>query len=733
MEKNNTIVVIGDWLIDEHAILGVHRSSLSSRVGDNHYRYIGANNKANVMFCGAGRPASLLYQLKKNQERMFDIVGLGLWSQPDKEILESMFVFNNDIINPYKLNRTYTTQVDGVTLINLVQFIKEKNQSIKDKIGTTRIVRNYTTWSETTSEIKYDRYDYEVDLSEYNIEYDVEKLTKESDLVLSNNKIAAVIIKDMHKGAVTEELIKALTSNPKLQQAEWFVSSKEWKPSWLAYLKNVNLKLLLIPQIAAKRATIKEDITSWITDNGNIDESVYDLIIELSDTIFKEHQGNKPYIMILPEEYSIIAYQYDDKVKKINDKLNEVNATPCKKDIIVQSIKSIHKNMPITGMASIFLAIIVNRILNNVNVEEFNLKNFIKNTLSDTFFWAKNEMKKIEGGSYTKSFEEIGSAIDDVLNFNFKSLSFEDEKQKWKIAKRGIGVINLKENDPETKKPVIDLWRSTIEVEGYVCLDFDKRKRIRQLINELKEFKLRKHKHHMGCMLVGRPGSGKTFLVRKLAEKIGFQFLSFNITQMLKIEDMLNCFETIEIASKLVDKPVLVFIDEINAKMANATIYGAFLSPLEDGKYTRNGIEHIINPCFWLFSGTKTLNTPDSDESDKKKDFMSRLSMQELDLTKNSSNQLYKVENIYIGVSLIKNEYPDVRYISKGVLKYFYYLEQNIGIRDMKHLVRLFTDIKYAKVITDNIKHVKANEQQEELFCRETRDNEDDEPVLICK
>ncbi len=62
-----------------------------------------------------------------------------------------------------------------------------------------------------------------------------------------------------------------------------------------------------------------------------------------------------------------------------------------------------------------------------------------------------------------------------------------------------------------------------------------------------------------------------------------------------------------------------------------------------------------------------------------------------------------KVEHVYIGASLILNEFPDVRTISEKVLKVFREFPPNLSVRFIRHFVKSFRDIQYGKVRSNNI------------------------------
>ncbi len=270
---------------------------------------------------------------------------------------------------------------------------------------------------------------------------------------------------------------------------------------------------------------------------------------------------------------------------------------------------------------------------------------------------------------------------------------------------KNIGIISI-----GSELPYFDLTRAMVEVDGYACCGEKKRQEIGKLIRGIQSFLKTGEKHHISCMLTASPGSGKTFLVRRLAETSDLRFLPFNITQMTSRNDILEIFDSI-VTTQAQDpnKPLLVFVDEINAKLAGDNVYSSFLAPIEDGVYIRGGKPFHIDPCIWVFSGTNEYapsnhkKSNEKEKDDKESDFVSRLSLGILDVEKRNDAFRKRIENVYIGVSLILMEYPDVRYITDKVLTAFHDMPKKVRVRELKHFVKSFKDIQYGEVWAKNV------------------------------
>lgn len=286
-----------------------------------------------------------------------------------------------------------------------------------------------------------------------------------------------------------------------------------------------------------------------------------------------------------------------------------------------------------------------------------------------------------------------------------------------------VGVITAAEEDsPSRAHPTrrLELWRGMIEVDGYVCCEPKTRSALARLARGIQTFS-KTPRHQASCLLVADPGSGKTFLARQLARAAKLEFLPFNITQMRSKGDVLECFDTI--VAKQAENPnrrLLVFIDEINTSLDGTPVYGMFLTPLDDGHYVRNGRVFNIEPCMWVFAGTDHpshgrvhADGTRDEAAEKGSDFVTRLTLGDVDLSRQeqSSDRPIKdrsastrgLENVYLGATLLIEEFPDVRRMSELVLRAFWELPQHVRIRDLKHFVRRFRNIQYGQVTAQNV------------------------------
>jgi len=492
---------------------------------------------------------------------------------------------------------------------------------------------------------------------------------------------------------ISRAIIKWLLIN--FKNKYWFISTKSWKPNWLISLKNFPLRLLVIPPVAANTARINNELNVWITKNGK--PSKYAL--EISRKFYEDFKFKQEFTtIILPGGLKTLAIQWGDEKSKENGEII------VKHDILTEN--------PIeTSMASVFFAASVACLL----ARKPNLKELIEYSLNFTNRWQQHEIKRFTDPNrwdpQKTPFIVFGKDTTDTNEIQIKKgpLSFDNELNLWKRsldpAKRGI----LKD-EAYPKERIFELWRAMLEVDGYICCVESKQKSILKLVQAVNNF-VELHSiqadrlKQSSCMLYAPPGSGKTSLVKKLAENNKLRFIPFNITQLINRRDILECFDTIvTYYLQNFKEPLLIFVDEINSKIDGEEAYSAFLTPLEDSVYIRGSKTFKLPPCFWIFASTQ--GEQEIKGETKGSDFCSRLTHGIISLgSMGKENEKRYLENVYVGVAMILASFPDVMSVSDGVLEVFYQFEERTKLREIRHFVEAFENVQYGKVNLSNMPH----------------------------
>ncbi|MFZ1005530.1 MAG: AAA family ATPase, partial [Candidatus Sulfotelmatobacter sp.] len=681
-DRRRRILVVGDWVVDEHWVIGIHRSPTSSRTGRHHYRALHPPDATVESLCGAGRTASVLHQVKLDKERFCEIVGVGLWHPDDTAALTAMLdPCSSCGQTPHRLTRRELPAPAGAKLFNLDSVLP------KDAFpGTTRMIRIYQQTGARFSLLQ--RIDWELQVPQAEQQGTdgpaKEKVwipslgtlkgsDLESELLRLNNlePFAAVVIKDMHKGVVSEALIEWLAAH--FSKVPWFVSTKAWQPKWFDLLPQRSLRLLMVPQVATLLGTRSGLLNTWITRAGDPARGALRVLDDLGIRF------SKAIVVALPEGMSVLARDHH----RTGDARQRIG--------VVQPEEEPGRGTPGMPMASVFFAALTAQLLHQ---PETALHPLIRNGLQFAHQWMSLEGERVEKPEeWQPSDEQVLDLSDPGTSSSTwpgrpfegrcKVFSWQRAISEWDDAVKLYGII---ENDghhasSRHRRDRLELGRAMTEVDGYVCCIKEKREVLQRIVNELKSFDIRGQTDHISCMLIASPGSGKTFLVRRLADAVKLRFLGFNITQMIGKSDLLDCFDTIVTnQAQNREQSLLVFVDEINAKLDSQHVYDTFLAPLEEHVYVRAGKTFHIDPCVWVFAGTErpmSQKGAEHDKSDKASDFESRLTLPPVDLKVGSASE-DQVEKVYLGVSLLRKAFPDVRWVSKKVLQAFHSLPRDL-------------------------------------------------------
>ena len=114
-------------------------------------------------------------------------------------------------------------------------------------------------------------------------------------------------------------------------------------------------------------------------------------------------------------------------------------------------------------------------------------------------------------------------------NTKWDDHSWNESEREWNEATSKSGFIKT---GPTLNEMKFELWRGSTDLPGYACLVQSKRKVLQKLLTHGRTFGPRGRRIHKSFLVVDTPGSGKSFMARRLARVLNMRFLEFNITQM---------------------------------------------------------------------------------------------------------------------------------------------------------------------------------------------------------
>ncbi len=704
------ILVVGDWLVDEHWVVGKHRAVSSSRTGREHARALHRDTCSVPSLCGAGQVATILHECIEHGKRPFRVNGIGLWHPDDTERLAAMLVPSSNIGNTPQ-NLTFRMETPPTTkTVHLYDLAVPPTI-----VGTTRVIRIYRQIGDRP-DLK-ERIDWELPLSVA----DLDHIQHRTDMAIrplreARLSVEHIVVKDLLKGAMSPALIQWLKNE--YPRASWYISSKAWHPVWLGDLPAQNVKLFMIPQLASQKALDRGAISSaWMTSGGEPSEDAIKVLDGLAAML--PHAR----VVVLPEGIRVLARDLPSHSRRGR--------------ALVMPLGGNAETFPFTPMASVFFPAIIAHL---VQKRESDFLDILRRAMAFTSAWERAEARRITDINWIPAPEQILSLDSDAMYpvHNWKTFDWQEVIDRWRKAFEYLGIIKAHEPLTKTVREEFHLWRGMTDLRNYVVCSPAKRTVVldllvhgRSLVNALKEDRRSK-----SFMIVDSPGGGKSYMVKCLAETLRMPHLKFNITQLLNRTSLIECFNAIRAEQdEHPDRPLLVFIDEVNAKIDGQHVYDTFLEPLEDGSYTQGGNTFQIAPCMWIFAGTERpasegTATPEN-QADKGADFESRLTTPVLYLNRNTTvrdvdadltqeelsdirisdasmfskdkiEDLAMVEQVYVGVAAICQTYPDVSKVSKKVLWAFRLIPQQ-GPRSIRRFVRSFQYVQYGRVMDHNL------------------------------
>lgn len=627
----------------------------------------------------------------KYKNKQYNIYGLGRWNPLDDDLIKH-FVHAH-------------CQIDGTAVYAPFSLMPQKCQNWIDadiqnleepkdsKCATTRCIRAYRFVSSEFKQLH--RIDWELAPNES------VKTTSlpQKCIKLLDNSFSAVIVEDHKKGVIDLELINKIKEKIKTQtHTKWYVRTKNnsvqhtdkntW-PDWLQDFikKEKNIELLAIgPEIACR----SYPINGLLTKNDYLAEHAYALINNLIDGKTKDEinkrkvknvalTSDKLEVVVLLGDFCFIA-KPPAEIKNID--LEKINWTTA------------------------FFAALIYEMLTETDWKNDQkiCREMVEDAIKNAYDHSGVRLPQVLRQPNDKKV----LLYDDAAGYNMtelKAIVYEWPKiqEEWTMAKEKKGIIN-----PGKQSQRLELWRASTDLPGYIACIQEKRTAIQRIWKVINSFiNLQEDvKNSLSILLEADPAVGKTYLARKLADRMKCDFVQHDITQMIEREDLIDFFDMVANAqAKKSSKPVFVFVDEINATLGGSPVYGAFLSPLEAGNYMRNGKRIQLNPCIWMFAGTPRRSGTD----EKRVDFESRMTLIErIDYSSIKDHGVHVAEKaslelVYLGAQFINNAFNDVIRIDDDILEIFFTLSlEEEPARLIRRLASSLENVQYGRIHKGN-------------------------------
>ena len=249
--RPKSVVVVGDWVVDEYNFLVRKHSDISSHTGQQHFRIAASTGSTDAPraldLCGAGHVAKVLYDLLKvNAKSAFHIHGIGFWNDRDTKLIHHL------------LHRCEVGKIQPSMSRSMCD--KESDEQITletldPNCVTNRVARDYLQ-TPTGFQLLVRR-DFEEDVATL----DGGQLDNLKNPLPDVRSVAAIVVHDLQRGLVNQKLLQALAN--KYKNAAWYVRSKDAHFHWPDSIPKAGRRLLLLgPELARKF----NPIGHWLPD-----------------------------------------------------------------------------------------------------------------------------------------------------------------------------------------------------------------------------------------------------------------------------------------------------------------------------------------------------------------------------------------------------------------------------------------------------------------------------------
>jgi hypothetical protein len=647
----STVLVVGDWILDSYVRLVEQNQDKSGHIGRTHYRIVPPISRE---IRGAGYIARILSTIQHAATKpRYSVIGLGGWNAEDTTLLQHFLHLEDP--HSCDVRRSSSTayichcpgETDPLPIFSLLP-----------DFATIQITRLYHSRGQVLEQIgRIDQEPEPHDRSAVQAVPHKTELVWPDETAIPSESVKAIVVDDRQKGMfLGTAVIDALVE--RYSKAKWYVRAKSATLSWLSRLPAERLELLVLgPEVLP----LINPYDRWLEGNRSTSHAIQ-LLEDMPDCVRVLLTSNCEAIVLTAPRggaQHIVMGRYTNYLKA-----------------------------PL-GWAGGFFATLVNDMLTdqwNGSASTDPDPKVVVEQLRDMLSSVLSRSSRLHGFPLLEPGPKRALTSPPTVNCQL----FAEANGEWLSAKSEEGFITRQSKGGDSELQ-LQLWRSCVHLAGYVSWITQKQQSLLNIGRVLRSFRKKAPVRSVNVLLEASSGSGKTTLALNLAKAFDFAFVEADVSAMVRREELLYVFDSIANRQAVSDKPVLVFVDEVNARLEGDHVYSAFLMPIESGFYNRQGSRISLKPCVWIFAGTDVSspppqhdNLPQEPRDPKLEDFLQRMTMtMNLDykhLRKELGNnsaakarlQLQaQLEQVYFGAYMIKYFWPDVEYVSDVVLQQF--------------------------------------------------------------